>query len=84
MQVLVVLVGELAHVGGQRPHHAVAEQDAEEGPHQGRGHVLADLFGRSAQRAHGDDDAQHRGHNAQAGQRIGHRGQRRRRAVSAS
>ena len=35
-----------------------------------------DLLRRAAQRAHGDDHAQHRGHDAQAGQRIRHGGQR--------
>ncbi len=54
------------------PNQPVAQQNSEEGPHQGRGHLVTDLFGRSAQRAHGDDHAQHRGHNAQPGQRIGH------------
>ena len=73
MQIFVVVVGGLAHVGGQRARHAVAKQDAKKRAHQRRRHLFADLFRRAAERAHGDHHAQHGRHNAQARQRIRHR-----------
>ncbi len=34
--------------------------------------MLSDFLGRTAESSHGDDDAEHGRHNAQAGQGIGH------------
>ena len=71
----VLVVGGFRHVRGDRPQQAVAHQNAEKRAHQRCRHVVADLLRRAAQRAHGDDHAQHRGHNSQARQGIRHRAQ---------
>ena len=57
----------LGHVGCQRTEKTVAQQDAEKRPDQRRRYFVPDFFRRPAQRAHGNDDAQNRRHNAQAG-----------------
>ena len=67
--------GLLGHAGGEWADYAVTHQDAEEGADEGRGDLLADLFWRAAERAHGDDHAQDGGDDAEAGKRIGDGGQ---------
>src|ERR1035438_4776401 len=52
-------------------HHTVAEQDSEERPDQGGRRLLADGIGRPADGLHGDDHAEHRRHDAQAGKGVG-------------
>ena len=66
----------LGHVGRDRSHQPVAQQNAEKRSDQRRGDLVSDFFRRAAERAHGDDDAEHGGHNPQAGQRIGHGAER--------
>ena len=77
VEVRVFIVGDFDHVGGERTDQAVAQQDSEESSDQGGGDLLADFFGRAAQGAHGDDDAENRGDNSEAGQGIGHAVKRR-------
>ena len=79
--VSVLFVRRLRHVGRHRSQQPVAQQDAEERAHQRRRHLVADLFGRPAQRAHGDHHAQHRRHDSQSGQRVGHGAQGRNRLL---
>ena len=70
-------VGGLGHIGAQRTHQPIAEQDAEKSSDQRRSDFVADLLRRAAQRAHGHDHAQHRRDNAKPGQGIRHRAERR-------
>ena len=62
----------LGEVGGDGSHEAVAKQNAEERADQRRGDFVADFLGRAIDRAHRDDDAEHGGDDAEAGQRVGH------------
>ena len=75
MQVGALVVRSLLHAGGQRPHQSVAQQDAQKCADQGGGDFVADLFRRTAERAHGDNHAEYSGDNSQAGQGIGHAAQ---------
>src|SRR5262245_21587922 len=43
------LLRVFSHSGGQRPEDSVAQQDAEKGSYQGRGHLFADGFLGAAQ-----------------------------------
>lgn len=51
---------------------AVREQHPEERSDEGGRHLLADFLGRPADRAHGDDDAEHGRYDAERGHRITH------------
>ena len=53
--------------------HAIGEEDAAEGAHQRRADQAAEHFGRLVERAHGVDDAEHRGHDAERRQAVGDR-----------
>src|SRR5712691_2133118 len=71
----MLIVGDLGHIGGDGADQAVAQQDAQERAYQRSCHLLANFFRRTSHRAHGNHDAQYRGHNAQTGQGIGHAGE---------
>ena len=71
----MLFVGAFAHVGGQRADQTVTQQNTEERADQRGGHLFSDFFGRSAESAHGDNHAEDRRDNAEAGQGVGHRGQ---------
>ncbi len=60
-----LVLGQLRHPCRDRPHEAVAKQNAKKGSHQGRGDLVSDLFRRPAKRAHGNYHAEHGGDNAQ-------------------
>ena len=68
----MLVIGKFDHVGGDGTDQSVAQKDAEESADQGGGNFLADFLGRAAERAHGDDDAEDGGDDAEAGQGIGH------------
>ena len=69
----------LAHGVGERLHQAVAEEDAEEGADQRRGHMGADFRDAAANAAHGDDDPHDRRENAETRHRLADLVQRTRR-----
>ncbi len=58
------------HVDGQRIHEAVGKKDAEKGADEGGGDFFADLFDGPRNGSHGDDDAQHGGHDAESGHGV--------------
>ena len=60
----VFFFGSFGHVGGDGADQSVAEQNAEKRSHQRGGDLVSDLFRRTAEGAHGDDDAEHGGDNA--------------------
>jgi len=60
-------VGGFCHVGCDGSDQSVAQQDAEESSNQGGGDFISDFFGRSAECAHGDDDAEHGGDDSETG-----------------
>ena len=60
-------------LGRDRRHHAIGEEDAAECAHQRRADQAAENFRRLVERAHGVDDAEHRRHDAERGQAVGHR-----------
>ncbi len=62
----------LGHICGEGADKPVTEQDAQKCPHQSGGYFVADFFGRPAEGAHGDDDAEHGGDDAETGEGIGH------------
>jgi hypothetical protein len=68
----VLLLGGLGHVGSNGTHESVAQQDAEESADEGDGDLVSDLLGRVTESAHGDYDAENRGHDAETGKRISH------------
>ena len=76
VEIGALFLGDLAHAGSDRPHQPVTQQNSQKSANQRGRYFVADFFRRSAQRSHGDDDAQHGGHDAQAGQGIGHAAQR--------
>src|SRR5258706_12933017 len=78
----MLVIRKFSHAGCDGADQPIAEQDAEESAHQRGRNFFPDSLRRSAQRAHGDDDAKHGSDNSQAGQGIRHavkrgRGQRR-------
>ncbi len=68
----MLVVNALGHVGGQRPDNAVAQQNAKKGSHECGGDLVAHLRRRSAQRSHGDHNAQHGRYDAEPRQSISH------------
>ena len=76
VEVGALIFRSLAHVGTERADEPVAEQDAEKSSHQRGGDFVADELRRAAQGAHGDDDSEDRGDDAEAGERVGHGGER--------
>ena len=69
----MLLLGGLGHVGCNGAYESVAEQDAEESADEGGGDLVSDLLGRATESAHGNHDAEDRGHDAQTGKGISHR-----------
>ena len=59
-----------AHRARQGREKPVAGKNAQEGPYQGGGHLVSELFRRASERTHGDNDAQHRGDDPQPGQGV--------------
>ncbi len=63
----------MLHRRGDRADEAVGDENAEEGADQRRADLVADRRRvRAVDRRHGVHDAEHRRHDAEAGQRIGH------------
>ena len=48
MEVGVFIVGDLRHIGGDRAHQSVAEQNAQKGSHQCGSDLVPNLFRRSS------------------------------------
>ena len=71
----VFVFGSLGEVGGDGAHESVTEQNAEEGANQGSCDFVSNFFRRTSEGAHGDDYAENRSHDAEAGKRVGHRAQ---------
>src|SRR5258708_13205473 len=69
----VLLFRRLQHVSVNRPDESVAKQNTQESSHQRCRHLLADLFRRTSQRAHGDHHAPHRLHNPHPRPPVRHR-----------
>ena len=70
------LFRRFGHVGRNGTDQSVTQQNSQERSYQGGCHFVSDFFRRAAESSHGDDDAQHCGHDPQAGQGIAHGAER--------
>jgi hypothetical protein len=63
-EVGALLVGGLSHICRDWTDQPITKKNAEKSSNQCGRKLVTDLFRRTSQRAHGDDDAEHRGHNS--------------------
>ena len=69
----VLFLGRFGHVGRDRADQSVAQKDSQERSHQSSSDLVSNLFGRTAERSHGDDHTKYGSHDSEAGKGIGHR-----------